>query len=651
MGQVVDASSGKPVAGSTVSINAPVPAPGAGGAIMGVAPAAGPPASVAPRQVLTDSQGRFLFHDLSKGRYTIRATAPGYLGGMYGQNRPSGTSQPLELPADDSKQGNVVVKVWKTASISGTIVDDAGEPVVGLGVNVLRRTITNGKPRLATYSTATTDDRGMYRSSGLPPDDYLVALMSTQVTMPASVAEAYRQAGASEKSVITSDVYRELSSSGAPAASTSGYRVGDLVFQSGYSGRGGGGVALPAPADEGRVSVYPTQFYPSATATAQATVISLASGDERSGIDLQLKLAPAVRVSGIVTGPDGPVKNFGVKLLPPGAEDFVFDSGTESAMTATDATGAFTFLGVPPGQYTLKCLRIPRPATAPMVPSSITTIEITGPNGLMMGMGSSSGSASAQPAVLPADPTLWAILPVTVGDADVTGLAVMLRPGARIGGRIEFEATREKPAPDQLQRASIRITPATGPDSSQLSSGTKRVEGDGRFNSVGYPAGKYVVSASIPAAAGGAAWSLKSVIFDGHDVSEDGLDVTGEDITSLVITFTDHASQVSGTVIDAKGQPDRMADVIFIPADSQGWKQGVMNANSRRLRNVRTSSTGAYDVTGLPIGDYFVAAVSDESLGDWQAPKVLQAIVGVATRITLGDGEKKTLQLTTKSIR
>src|SRR5262249_53355145 len=162
----------------------------------------------------------------------------------------------------------------------------------------------------------------------------------------------------------------------------------------------GAGAGPPVPLDENRFMTYQTQYFPASTTAGHATVITLGSGEERAGIDMQLKLVTTVKVSGSVVGPDGPVRNVGVKLVPGENEAFTAESGGEAAVTATDAAGNFTLLGVTPGQYTLKILRVPRPLSSG--PSAMTMIEVTGPNGMMMGVGTSLGS-NAPPPALPAD--------------------------------------------------------------------------------------------------------------------------------------------------------------------------------------------------------------------------------------------------------
>ena len=130
LGQVVDAGSGQDVPGVVVSLGSP----GAGVAsaeLIEMGPVRGP---VGARRVLTAADGRFLFRDLPRGRYELAVVAPGYVPGSYGQNRPSGPGRLIDL-GDGEKLGAVSVRIWKVASISGTVLDESGEPAVGVSVS------------------------------------------------------------------------------------------------------------------------------------------------------------------------------------------------------------------------------------------------------------------------------------------------------------------------------------------------------------------------------------------------------------------------------------------------------------------------------------------------------------------------------------
>jgi protocatechuate 3,4-dioxygenase beta subunit len=650
-GQVVDAATSKPVARVVVSLGGTqtpsVQVMTANEMIVNTAN---------PRQVLTDNQGQFLFRDLPKGRYNIRTTASGYLNGGVGQARPNGPSQTVELDASDSKVGNLTVRLWKSATLTGTVTDEAGEPLIGLSISAMRRTFVNGQPRMSSASTGATDDRGFYRLTGLIPGDYVVAVMTSQSTVPASTVDAYREAATSGVGMTNTELYRDLLSSGATMAlnlGTGGFRVGEFVLSQGSMGRGGG-MAIPPPVENQRVLIYPTTFYPSAASSRQATIVQLASGETRSDIDMQLKLTPTVRVSGMVTGPDGPAKNTGLRLLPADTETFAGSFlSIEGMSSVTDASGAFTFLGVTPGQYTLKVIRVPRPV-APASPSNMTTIEVAGPGGMMMMGMSMSGGPMAPPPPLPAEPAVWATQQVTVGDDDVTGVSVMLRSGARLSGRIQFEGVRTPPAPEQLQRAVVSLT-SNEPRQSMVPVPLSRVEADGQFNTMGYAPGRYQVMANVPSMPtpngpmGPSGWVFKSAVLNGRELTDDPLEIGSDDIAGIVITFTDRQTTLGGAVLDARGQPDKTAEIVIFPADSQGWKQGI--PNPRRIRTGRSSLTGKYEFANVPVGDYYAVAVAGGSIGDIQDPRFLETLIPSATRVTVADGDRATRDLTSKQIR
>jgi hypothetical protein len=677
VGQVVDGSTGRPVGGAIVTMtgsatpavapsgatpsapstpSTPPPAsagrsgapaavpPGGPGGPMGPGGPGGPGGNqqVPAQRVMTDGDGRFMFHDLPKGTFTLNATASGYTNGGYGQRKPNGPSRSLDLDAGQ-RLPDATLRIWRFGAITGTVVDEFGDPLVNVSVRVLRRTLVSGQRRLVPAYSAQTDDRGIYRSASLPPGDYIVAIPTGTASVPTSLVEQYQQmlsvvnqgSDASPQAISALqaaqqqiDAFRQnLANSGAPVPSTNGYRVGNSQIQpSTVLSR-----VTPPPADASRVFVYQTTFFPATPSSAQAQVITIASGEERSGVDLQMHLVGTSRVSGTLLGPDGPAVNMGLRLVPADARDLASENGYETATTVTDAAGQFTFLGVPPGQYLVRAQKFPRPQDqfAPMA------VPVGGR--MMVSPPVPSGPA---PIV---EPTLWAEIPVTVADADVTNLAAAFRNGVRVSGRIEFEGEAVRPTPDRMQQITVSINPSDGRNAGPLQ--PTRVRPDGQFTSMQYLPGKYLISAGSP----GSGWVLKSVMANGRDATWMPLTLESSDIGGIVVTYTDKQTQLSGSVQGAGGAPEPQGLVVIFPMNYQQWMDNGMP--SRVMRTARTTKTGTYQVSSLPIGDYLVAAISDELQGDWQDPQTIPSVARIAARLTIAEGEKKTLDLRVSQIR
>ena len=54
---------------------------------------------------------------------------------------------------------------------------------------------------------------------------------------------------------------------------------------------------------------------------------------------------------------------------------------------------------------------------------------------------------------------------------------------------------------------------------------------------------------------------------------------------------------------------------------------------------------GTYVFRDIPPGEYQIAAVDDVEQGQWTDPAYLQSLVPSATKVTVAEGEKKTLDV------
>lgn len=105
------------------------------------------------------------------------------------------------------------------------------------------------------------------------------------------------------------------------------------------------------------------------------------------------------------------------------------------------------------------------------------------------------------------------------------------------------------------------------------------------------------------------------------------------------VTLTTHAAEVTGRVVDGRGQPADNYTVIVYSVDRQPWYR-----ISRFMKFARPHGDGSFRIGGLPQGEYFVAAVDrmegTEGFGEWQDPSVLESLVPAASRIVLAESQQ-----------
>jgi hypothetical protein len=379
--------------------------------------------------------------------------------------------------------------------------------------------------------------------------------------------------------------------------------------------------------EDGRPLAFATMFYPNATVSNRATVIGVTSGEERSAVDFHLRAVPTSKVSGIATGPDGPVSNLQVMLVPQEVEQNATQMETITGFS--DGQGRFTIEGVPPGSYVLRATRIPRVALA----GNVMTYSVSG--GGAMVVEARSITPAAAPPPQPTAPTLWAEMTVAVGNKDLENLALTLRTGMKMSGIVQFNGSAEKPAPQMLNNLGIILEPADPKPGVPNANG--RVDQTGSFSTVGVPPGRYFVRlrGAIPG------WTFQSAMAGGRDASVVPVEIESNDLNGVMLTFTDRPSELSGQV--SGDGPLEGTTVIVFPADSSAWTG--YGSTSRRLVMTRADKQGNFKVDALPAGDYVAVAMPDKMANDWQNPKFLEAMTGVGSRVHISDNSKANVGL------
>jgi len=136
-----------------------------------VQPIAGTPgASVSMR---TNISGLFEFSSLAPGTYVVKVSRPGFMPVEYGQKRWNSAGMPLVL--DDSAPAFLAIRLPRWAAISGTVVD---ENDIGLPEHDVVAYHATRPPQLVAQIKS--DERGVYRISGLEPGTYLIRTAGAQ---------------------------------------------------------------------------------------------------------------------------------------------------------------------------------------------------------------------------------------------------------------------------------------------------------------------------------------------------------------------------------------------------------------------------------------------------------------------------------------
>jgi len=120
---------------------------------------------------ITDAQGRFQFDKVELGTYSLDASHNGFVKLRYGQKKHTDPGANLSLAAGQ-KITDLVFKLPRTASITGRVMDEDGQPLPNVDVKVYQASSLSGKSQLGAVGGASTNDLGEYRIFDLAPGRY-----------------------------------------------------------------------------------------------------------------------------------------------------------------------------------------------------------------------------------------------------------------------------------------------------------------------------------------------------------------------------------------------------------------------------------------------------------------------------------------------
>ncbi len=285
-----------------------------------------------------DDNGHFSIPLPSAGTWHLMATARGYATGAYEEHQQYSSSIVLtpEAPTYD-----LVFRLPPEASITGIVLDEAGEPIrnAQVALHTVPAPAPDGTPSQegpgATRGVTQTDDRGIYEFANLPPED---GFRITVQARPWYTAAAQPGRG----NVSATDTSSTL--------------------------------------DPSLDVTYPLLWFPGVDDPAQAEAITVHAGETYQA-DFHLTPIPSIHLR-ILTPPNVDASGRAISSFPiferiaPG-----IDSGGITNVTVTQQNGQMEVSGLSPGTYQVRLQSQnggpPRSTMVEIAPGSVRTLDMS----------------------------------------------------------------------------------------------------------------------------------------------------------------------------------------------------------------------------------------------------------------------------------
>jgi len=218
---------------------------------------------------------------------------------------------------------------------------------------------------------------------------------------------------------------------------------------------------------------------------------------------------------------------------------------------------------------------------------------------------------------------------------DVEGLVVATRKPVSVRGVVVFE---DGPPPD-IEGRKLTIGASQMENGPSLSGGRPfEVQPDWAFE-VKDLFGPHALSLQgLPAG-----YVVRSVRYRGRDITDIVTDFDGDPRNTVEIVVTRRAAELSGRVLDERGEPVEAARVYLFPADSTRWRAWMGGG-------AQSGDPGVFRIRNQAPGDYFVVAISQEDQqaingAEWYRPSPYERFAAIAERITLLDNDRRVMDL------
>jgi protocatechuate 3,4-dioxygenase beta subunit len=219
-------------------------------------------------------------------------------------------------------------------------------------------------------------------------------------------------------------------------------------------------------------------------------------------------------------------------------------------------------------------------------------------------------------------------IPIDVSNADIEGVALTIVPGTDINGRIIWDGT------PSLQQAELSVT-ADSPDVHFGFGGSSIVSSANTFVLKALNDGNYMVHVWGQ----GKDCYIKDVQYAGLSALTDGFSVKAGAAGTLEITISSRGARVQGTVVDSDGLRAVGLRVVLVPEPSHRTEYTLFKEQT-------TDQYGHFELRGIPPGEYKFFSWEEVESGAWEDPEFLKPFEEKSEKITLQEGDQKTLNLT-----
>ncbi len=262
------------------------------------------------KSVTTGADGRFSFVALSRGKYSLMATARGSSLQYFEHHDPFATAIAVGPGLDTD---HLVFRIQPDASIEGDITDDNNEPIQNAMVRLFQASTEGGQQKTVPMNQDQTDDLGHYRMGHLAPGTYYLSV---------SARPWYAQ---------NSNPHRGPGNPN-PNPKTDAQAMQDAA-------------ALDV--------TYPLTFYPGTTDSTSATPLQLTPG-EKATADVTLHAIPSLHLQIHTASAENAVLG---RMVFPRISQRIFEGYLDSVFNAPDswvAPGVMEISGLAPGHYVVE---------------------------------------------------------------------------------------------------------------------------------------------------------------------------------------------------------------------------------------------------------------------------------------------------------